>query len=268
MSKIADQEYLKNEQYKDTSNLDARVEIHKRFSINPQGWHNWVFDALLKVVPARARILELGCGPGYLWMHNVERIPAGWDITLSDFSDGMLDAAWRNLVVTGRNFKFEKIDAQSIPSPEEIINVVIANHMLYHVPDRIKAIAEICRVLKPGGHLLATTVGERHMRELTTWAKRASQDGAGSMFAAIPFTLENGLAQLQPYFSEIDIQRYPDGLRITEVEPVIAYIRSTSNSDKLSEPALAELCSKLQAEIKAEGMLRVTKDSGLFVAVK
>ncbi len=118
MSKLTDQQYLKTDQYKDSSNLDARATIHQRFSTNPYGWFNWVFDKLL-VLPEDASILELGCGHGLLWKENVSRIPAGWNITLSDLSPGMLDAAWRNLVVTGRTFQFKEIDAQSIPFEEE-----------------------------------------------------------------------------------------------------------------------------------------------------
>ena len=78
----------------------------------------------------------------------MSRIPSTWDITLSDLSSGMLDSAWRNLVVTGRNYKFKEIDAQEIPFEDETFDAVIANHMLYHVPDKPKAIAEIKRVLK------------------------------------------------------------------------------------------------------------------------
>jgi len=114
MSKFTDQQYLKTDQYRDSTNLDARAEIHRRFSTNPYGWLNWVFDTLMKL-PADAKILELGCGPAYLWKECDERIPAGWNITLSDLSPGMLDAAWRNLVVIGRAFKFKEIDAQTIP---------------------------------------------------------------------------------------------------------------------------------------------------------
>ena len=59
MSRFTDQQYLKTDQYKDSTNLDARVEIHRRFSTNTYGWFNWFFDRLLKL-PEDARILELG----------------------------------------------------------------------------------------------------------------------------------------------------------------------------------------------------------------
>ena len=122
------------------SNLDARIAIHQRFSTNPQGWFNWIFDTLIKL-PAECRILELGCGSGddVEGMRRAESLLAGM-ITLTDLSDGMLDAAWRNLVSLGRNFKFEQMDAQSIPYGDKTFDVVIANHMLYHVPDREKAL--------------------------------------------------------------------------------------------------------------------------------
>src|SRR5512142_1577824 len=104
MARFTDQHYLKSDQYRDSSNLDARVVIHQRFSTNSYGWFNWVFDQLEKL-PANAKILELGCGAGYLWNECRDRIPPTWNITLSDLSPGMLEAAWRNLVVTGRAFQ-------------------------------------------------------------------------------------------------------------------------------------------------------------------
>src|SRR5215216_3134108 len=165
MSKFTDQQYLKSDQYREPSNLDARIVIHQRFSTNPYGWFKWVFDTLLKL-PENAKILELGSGQGLLWKENTSRIPPGWVITLSDLSSGMLDAAWRNLVITGRAFQFKEIDAQSIPFEEETFDAVIANHMLYHVPDRPKAFAEIKRVLRPGGRFYAATNGENHLREI------------------------------------------------------------------------------------------------------
>ena len=182
MSRYTDPHYLKTEQYRDETNLNARLEIHRRFSTNSYGWFPWIFD-ILESLPNQARVLELGCGPGYMWKECIDRIPADWSITLSDLSDGMVDAAWRNLVVTGRAFKYEQIDAQSIPYPDETFDIVIANHMLYHVPDRPKALVEIRRVLKIGGHFIATTVGDRHLAEINKWLKQISPDTDFAPFA-------------------------------------------------------------------------------------
>src|SRR5919198_4193540 len=224
MSKFTDQQYLKTDQYRDSSNLDARVAIHQRFSTNPYGWFNWVFDALAKL-PENAKILELGCGPGYMWKECANRIPSGWNITLSDLSSGMVDVAWRNLVVTGRAFQFKEIDAQSIPFENETFDAVIANHMLYHVPERPKAIAEIKRVLKPGGRLFATTIGANHLKEMANWIRRVSLATDFISFGS-PFTLENGLEQLKKFFPQVLVSQYPDNLNVTELKPILAYIRS------------------------------------------
>ena len=266
MSKFTDQQYLKTDQYKDATNLDARVEIHKRFSTNPYGWMNWVFDRLLKL-PDDAKILELGSGPGYLWHENVNRIPAGWRITLSDLSPGMLDSAWRNLVVTGRAFQFREMDAQSIPFEDETFDTVIANHMLYHVPDRVKAITELKRVLKPGGRLIATTVGESHMKETMDWFRRVHVSNVWESFAN-PFTLENGWEQLRPFFANITLSHYEDNLHVTEVEPLMNYIRSGLKVRELSETELTDLQQDLEKELQEKGKILITKHSGLFEAIK
>jgi ubiquinone/menaquinone biosynthesis C-methylase UbiE len=265
MSKFTDQQYLKTDQYRDSSNLDARVEIHRRFSTNPYGWFNWLFDTLEKF-PANAKILELGCGPGYLWRECSSRIPAGWDITLSDLSSGMVDAAWRNLVVTGRAFQFKEIDAQEIPFEDETFDAVIANFMLYHVPDRPKALYEIKRVLKPGGELIAATVGNNHMREATHWTQQVSRES--SLPFSVPFTLENGFDQLASVFSMVNLVRYPDSLKVTEVKPLIAYILSNVSAGVLVESELINVEKELNKELETKGQISITKDSGLFEATK
>ena len=266
MSKFTDQQYLKSDQYKDSSNLDARVAIHQRFSTNSYGWFRWVFDTLLKL-PGDARILELGCGSGLLWKENIDRIPAGWNINLSDLSSGMLDAAWRNLVVAGRAFQFKEIDAQSIPFEDEVCDAVIANHMLYHVPDRPKGLAEIKRVLKPNGRLIATTVGENHMKQAMEWYGRLSC-GAYVSMVSLSFTLENGLEQLKPFFPNVSLARYEDNLHVTELEPIIAYIRSGISFYDFKEDELEKLKQELQAELNQKGEIFISKDSGLFEAIK
>jgi SAM-dependent methyltransferase len=179
----------------------------------------------------------------------------------------MLDAAWRNLVVTGRAFQFREIDAQSIPFEDETFDVVIANHMLYHVPHRAKALAEIKRVLKPGGHLIATTVGEKHMHEVMDWFKQIHEAQVWESFV-VPFTLENGQEQLQPYFSQIALSRYDDNLQITEIQPLMDYILSGIRVQELPDEKLELLQQNLEQELKDKGSIFITKDSGLFEAIK
>jgi ubiquinone/menaquinone biosynthesis C-methylase UbiE len=266
MSKFTDQQFLKTDQYRDSTNLDARLKIHRRFSTNSYGWFNWVFDTLLKL-PMDAKILELGCGPAYMWKECANRIPAGWDITLSDLSSGMVDSAWRNLVTTGRNFKFKEMDAQSILNEDEMFDSVIANHMLYHVPDRTKALAEIKRVLKPGGRFIATTVGNLHLQEMNDWLRQVSLDKSYESMTD-SFTLENGLEQLKSFFSHVTLTCYPDNLQVTEVEPIMAYIRSTIRDSELAEDEIAKIRQDLQTELREKGMIFIRKDSGLFEAEK
>lgn len=266
MSKFTDQNYLKTDQYKDSANLDVRVTIHQRFSTNQYGWMNWVFDHLLNL-PANAKILELGSGTGYLWKDNSHRIPSTWDITLSDLSAGMLDSAWRNLVVTGRAHNFKEIDAQEIPFADETFDAVIANHMLYHVPDRAKAIGEIKRILKTDGHFFATTVGENHLKEITNWFQKINKSKVWDSFANL-FTLENGLDQLKSFFPNVQALRYEDSLHVTELEPLIAYFRSGVRAGELSEDEFAKLQNELENELKEKGKIFITKDSGLFEAIK
>ena len=135
-------------QYGDSSNLNARIQLYTRFSNSPDDLGRWVFDRL--DLPRRCRLLELGCGTASLWVGNASRVSAGWTVTLSDRSPGMLREARDNLAVKGLAFRLSVIDAQAIPLADSTLDAVIANHMLYHVPDRAKALSEIHRVLRPG----------------------------------------------------------------------------------------------------------------------
>ncbi|MCJ7718148.1 MAG: class I SAM-dependent methyltransferase, partial [Anaerolineales bacterium] len=131
MSNYTDQSYLRSSQYRNSSNLSARALLHKKYSTNPETWTSWVFNHL--ALPGSCRILEVGCGPGYLWQENQQRISPGWEIVLSDLSPGMLEEA-KNIL--GENFGvyYSAIDTQQIPFADNSFEAVIANHMLYHVP--------------------------------------------------------------------------------------------------------------------------------------
>src|SRR5262245_7631139 len=160
MDRLTNPTYLKS-QYKTADNLNARIQLHELYSTNTYPWTDWLFDQW--VLPAASRILEVGCGPAYMWPQLLERIPPGWEVILSDISPGMVGQAREALAGVGPQFRFAQSDIQRLPWLEGTFDAVIANHMLYHVPDRPRALAEIRRVLKPGGKLYAATNGDSHM---------------------------------------------------------------------------------------------------------
>ncbi len=130
-------------------------------------------------------MLEVGCGTGGLWAANTRLVPAGWRLILSDLSLGMLRVALEQERVPG-----VVADEAALPVPDECLDAVIANHMLYHASHRQQTLAEIRRVLRPGGRLYAATNGRAHMAELGELL------GERGWRAAESFGLENGPAQL------------------------------------------------------------------------
>jgi SAM-dependent methyltransferase len=257
---------LLRSQYQTDANLNARIALHRRFDVNPTSWHRWAFEHC--ILPTNARVLELGCGPADLWRENADRIPTGWDITLTDFSEGMIAAAQRNLAALERPFTFKPADAQDLPFDAATCDAVIANHMLYHVPDRPRALAEIRRVLKPGGKFYAATNGEQHMMDLWQLLTPYIPDCyARSLAAAGGFTLENGAAQLGAVgFVEIVWHTYVNDLAVTDVEPLIAYIQSASTlmDHAWTEAELDAVRAEVTARIAAEGAFHIGKVTGLF----
>ena len=262
MKNLTDRDYLLQQQYRDASNLRARIALHQRFSTNPQGLPCWFVKHL--VIPEDGRVLEVGCGPGGYWAEVAEMIPPSWHITLSDFSPGMVAEARQRLAALDRSFTVIHADVQDLPFPDESFDAVIANFMLFHVPDRPRALAEIHRVLKSNGRLFAMTNGKAHMREFHELVNRVAPGTVRSKESG--FSLENGAAQLAPWFDQIKLARYPDTLMVTEAEPLLAFIRSyVTGPSGEQERALRE---QIENELAAHGALTISKDSGMLTGVK
>ncbi len=267
MATKSDREYLLRDQYRDASNLNARIALHVRFGTNAYGWNRWVFDQF--ALSSQARILELGCGPARLWLQNLGRIPEGWDVTLSDFSYGMLQEARRNVQTGQRTFRFVVADAQAVPFKSEHFDALVANHMLYHVPDRGKALSEVWRTLKPGGRFCASSVGRSHLREIDELVRTFDLGrGPWGGHPTMSFTLENGVEQLAPWFATVTLRRFDDALVITEAEPLVAYVLSMAVGRAVVGQKRVEFTKHVERELSSRGAIRATIETGMFVASK
>jgi len=267
-----DSDYLRNDQYRDSRNLDARAALHRRFTVAAVAWLPWVFDHL--ALQAGERVLDCGCGPGWLWRENLDRIPAACDVTLADLSPGMVAEAEAALAGSSPSFHFQVANIEALPFDDGTFDVVVANHMLYHVADRPRALAEVQRVLRPGGRFYAATNGRSHMREL--WQMRQEllfpgqqEHAPGVMGLGSVFSLENGREQLELWFSEVTLHSYDSSLAVTEVEPLLNYALSSSEARaSVTEAILVEARRYVEQVIADKGAFHIAKDAGLFAAQK
>lgn len=165
----------------------------------------------------------------------------------------MVEAAREEL---GERAVYVVADVRELPFPADSFDVVLTNHILYHVPDRPRAFDEIKRVLVSGGAFHASTNGRGHLAELA--ALLPSWDLGRNSEA---FGLETGPAQLQPFFAEIITERFETELAVTEAEPVLAYIRSSS---RYRGDDLTSARETVEAAIARYGAFSITTRPGVI----
>jgi len=244
-----------SDQYATDANLRARINLHQRFSTAKEDWHRWLFD---RVAPsAGARILEVGCGPAEFWKRNLERIDPTWQLTLTDLSPGMIEAARE---VIQERADYAVADVQKLPFADESFDVVLASHMLYHVSDRPKALAEIRRVLVSGGILHAAANGRGHMRQLD---ELVGEDWEFAWHGKA-FGLESGIPLLEASFVDVTEERQESGLAVTEVEPLVAYVASSSTFTGDIE----RIRRRAEEGFEREGVFRIDAHPGVLHARK
>ncbi len=248
---ISDRSVVQN-QYATAARLNTRISIHEKYSRNKQPFGEWIVSHY-DLQPGE-RVLELGCGTGSMWQG--VPLPEGCRVTLTDLSEGMLETARCN---TGHlNAHYAVVDAMDIPYPMAAFDVVIANMMLYHVPDIPQALKEIRRVLKPGGRFFAATFGENGVVEAVSDMLQLPID------ANKRFTLQNGGEQLGSVFAQVERRDRADTLDVTELDDLIAYLRSMQQMTALADVPDAQIREALSAHMTG-GVLSLPKEYGLFI---
>lgn len=266
-STMRDRDYLRDVQYRDSTRLGARADLHRKYSTAPRSWTDFVLHQV-DLRPG-SRVLELGCGPGWLWREAGATVPDGVRLTLTDLSPAMVEEAVAGCRATGRfaAVSGRPADAQDLPFEDEGFDYAIANHMLYHVPDPGRAVAEARRVLSPEGTFLAATNGPAHLLEL----RRLQQEALGRTslgHGAENFGADTGWPVLRRAFAEVTWRQFEDELLCTDPADVAAYLRSlsaagTDGADEQEDHALRSAIDR--AFTRGNGILRVTKDVGIFV---
>ncbi|MHA1983784.1 MAG: class I SAM-dependent methyltransferase [Candidatus Hodarchaeales archaeon] len=265
MNEFTDQNYLLNQQYKSSENLNYRIQLHKKYSTNKYGFLTWIFDQF--DFHSNFSILEIGCGTGELWLQNLGRFGFLKKIILSDISLGMIRVCKTALSHHHQPFEFSVVDAQCLPYFNNEFDAVIANHMLYHVPDLQNTIDEIVRVLKPTGTFYATTNGKKHLQELKQLMEGYSKKYKYKDFTPLNFTLENAKQILNPLYKTCVVRRYEDSLLVTNAEDLLDYqlSRFYNEEDLSTVEGKKRLLEYFKGKIERKNGIKIGKDSGIVI---
>ncbi len=122
-------------------------------------------DRLLDLLPWRGdeKVLDVGCGRGLLLIGAAKRLKTGRAIGVDiwrseDLSGNGPEATLANAKAEGvaERIKIENADARKLPMADASIDTIVSSLVIHNIPsreEREQALAEIVRVLKPGGHV-------------------------------------------------------------------------------------------------------------------
>ncbi|MDD2649127.1 MAG: class I SAM-dependent methyltransferase [Eubacteriales bacterium] len=246
------------QQYKTPKNLNTRISIHNKYSVNKLGFSNWLFSQYK--LESGMRVLEVGCGNGEAWKGRLQALDTLSKLVLTDLSDGMLAAA-KDALGENERLSFVKADVQALPFESASFDAVIANIMLYHVPDIGRGLSEIARVLSRGGCLYAATFGENG---IASYVADMLKPYGCDFRQNLNFTLQNGEGILRAHFASVRKALYEDSLVVTCAEDLTDYILSLSGISSALTLTRDELTAVIKSKM-VRGKLTVPKEYGMFI---
>ena len=185
------------------------------------------FDVVAEIRPAR--FLEVGCGTG--WFAARVQDELGAEVVAIDQSERMVELA-RAAGVDARIG-----DVQALPFGDAEFDCVAANWMLYHVPDLNLGLAEIARVLRSGGRLVAVTNGRDNLLELWELVGAAEERlGRKQVFSA-----EDGADALARHFAEVAARHAGGTVTIQDRDAIVRYLHSAESWRRFAEDVPSEV---------------------------
>lgn len=256
--------------YETDANLKVRQDTHDKYTVPKTDFARWALETI--DWKGTETILDIGTGMGTYYARLLAMVP--------DVSYYAIDISHK-MLKSHPSTNVAMSDVMQLPYPDDKFDVIMANHMLYHVSDVDAALKEIKRVLKPDGKILAATNSIHTMPELQVLMRRAivllTRYGATQVrppaFPSDSFALENGTRILAHHFFAVVRHDLPSQLVFTDIEPAITYLESMRDlrqeslpDDVAWEDMMLIMRQQITQLIKHLGKLEINKVSGVLVA--
>jgi SAM-dependent methyltransferase len=262
LDKRADTTYLRDIAYADPSGLTARISLYD----HQQPKIDLVTEAIDVLAPVDGlTVADIGCGNG---RYVTPLRAAGARVIGVDLSAGMLAG------VPGPTNDLVAGDSQQLPLRDELVDVALMMHMLYHVPAPEMAIAEAARVVCPGGRLLLATNGGEHLAEMDAlWLPLLSEAGIRGRLEDLGLVntrLNADVAHtvLSRSFDAIEERAFRSSVVVTEPAPVVAHAASTTGARTVGdkrEPLLSRFSAAIDERIALDGSFQITTEVVFFL---
>jgi len=205
-------------EYASEERLAARTRVYRSVAEGVTG-EQVAFEAVREVLPTR--VLEIGCGPGEFAERVVRELRTR--VVAIDQSPRMVALARE------RGVDARLGDARDLPFDDASFDCVVANWVLYHVAELDRALAEVVRVLRRGGRLVASTIAPGNLEEL--WQLL----GEESPERHVSFDGASGEETLRRFFRRVERRDARGTIVFADADAVRAFVAVTITRSHLAE---------------------------------
>jgi SAM-dependent methyltransferase len=194
-------------------------------------------DWVLALLGAHAGldVLDAGAGVGRFTTRLTRLADTPGTVVALDLFTSMLQAISSRVRPTPR-LALVNGDIDHLPFRESTFDLVLANHVLYHLHDIARGLDELARVLRPSGRFVATTnAGEAHVPVIRLHREIAARTGYGPETDTSPFSLENGAAVLAAHFDHVETHVFTSATRYASKQALVDAYATTGRCRLIAE---------------------------------
>ena len=258
-----------------TDDLAKRIDIHSRFG--SKDIDAWMLE-VLNLQPG-IKILDVGCGSGKQCFSFYQHLNGNAEITGTDVSESLLDDAREKNKAFNNAVDFANLDFnQPFNLPSDHFDLVSACFTIYYAQDIPFTLAEMHRVLKPGGRFFSTGPMPTNKQVFYDIIREATGKPIPPMPGSSRYASEI-YGTMQKLFSKTEQHIFENPLTFESADPFMVYTRASMSEDRRLWNSLFEtheefevVMSPIEAvakkRIETEGSIVMTKVVGGFIATK